>query len=248
MTQLDPQSNGTDAAEATVAVPVPRGPVPDLGFFAGAPQPRDTGSFGGPAPAQLGGPALGYVPAGPVPAAPAGLGPIAALRSTAAGRWVFRLGAGLAISVVLGIFGIGRFALLDLFHDDLAVPSTLGGLSPSAAGDSATATLEAKLASVETSNGVDLEVQVYGEGTSSIVFIGATGEGSLSDDEMASTLNSGTSTTTAATVGDNVCVAHNGGAGYMCVRIEDGLMVSVLTVGRNVEDTSALTDEAWDVQ
>ena len=48
------QQDQHDAADATDAVPAPRGPVPDLGFFAGTPQPHGTGAFGGPAPASTG--------------------------------------------------------------------------------------------------------------------------------------------------------------------------------------------------
>jgi len=265
-----------DAADATDAVPAPRGPVPDLGFFAGTPQPHGTGGFGGPAPAstgpfggpapsQFGGPATSQFggPAtsqfgGPVPAFPGPLGPppgsmaaaprgpIATLRSTAAGRVAFRIGVGVAVSVVLGVLGIGRFAGLGLFGGPgITTPATLGGAAPST-GTGARSVVEAKTAAAAAYDG-EMVVEVYGDDTSPIVFIGAEGDGAPADAEIASVINAAGGSG-ARTVDESVCAAYGGGVGQLCARIGDGRVIIVATVARSAEETAAMTDEAWDAQ
>ena len=299
MTEQD-RAHGTapPAEPAGPPTPVPpQRPVPDLGFFAGAPQPRE-GGFGGPAPAtggqfgtfgaaaappsQFGGAAtptaggqfgtFGAAPApagqfgqfgapaspfgapaapvllGPPPGArPGPQGPLATLRATPGGRWALRVGAGLAVAAVLGMLGIGRFAFLDLFGKDVAAPSSLGGLAP-AADQSQVAQLDQQISAYGDPLGLDFEVAVYGDATAPIFFVGATyDEGTPNSEEVAEVLGASGGVNTRL-VGENACTQLERGLVVMCARVDDGVMVAVLTANRSMEDTAAITDEAWDAQ
>jgi hypothetical protein len=244
-------------------VPAPRqGPIPDLGFFAGAPQPRDSGGFGTPASAPFGtpaspfstpaspfgGPVAPLPTAGPLPGAgrPALLGPLEQLRSTAAGRWALRTAAGLAVSLVLGLAGIGRLAGLDLFGRDITVPASLGGQSPVA--DSAYPAEMERQMEQQVGDSAEVDVEAYGAGTSTIVFIGAAYDEATPDTTEVATLLGSSGGANTRTVGDAICTEMHGGASVLCAHLEDGLMVAIVTGGRTVEDTALITAEAWDAQ
>ena len=264
MTEQDQQDAAHAPGTSGAALPAPRGPVPDLGFFAGAPQPHGNGGLGGPAATPFGSPAATPFggpaatpfgspapavpgPQGPPPGNPvAAQGPIATLRSTAGGRFVFRIGVGLAVSLVLGVLGVGRFAGLGLFGSPgITTPATLGGEAPSSS-SAARSVVEAKTAAAAAYGG-ELVVEVYGGDSAPIVFVGATGDGVLEDADVTTAVTA-VGGAGAHRVNDSVCAAYGGGVGQLCARVGEGRLVMVASVARSAEETAALTDEAWAAQ
>ena len=266
-------------ADPVAPVPPPR-PVPDLGFFAGAPQPRGGGAvFGGPAPGgqlgsfgataappspfgrapaptlgrpfgqpatSFGAPATPLLPAPPPAARPGPHGPLATLRATPGGRWALRVTVGLAVAAVLGMLGVGRFAFLDLFDKEVSAPSSLAGLPRV---EQATVDLlDQQVSAYGDAIGVDLEVAAYGDALAPVLFLGATYDDETPEPaEVAGVLGAGGGSNTQL-LGENTCTEIEGGAVVMCLRVDDGAMIAIVSPARPMQDVSAITDEAWGAQ
>jgi hypothetical protein len=278
VTEHDRQDR-TDAAEASDAtVPAPRGPVPDLGFFAGAPLPRDAGSFGGPpsqfggpAPSQLGGPAPSQL-GGPAPsqfggpqAAPFGTpvatpfgAPAPALPGPAgqpgdSSTWKL-LAAGVVVAVLLvAVFG-GRFAWKQ-FAADPVLPDTLGGM-PRIAGAEADAELAGMQQDVagDLASGGSAKLALYtdGQGFGYVLVAvrgGSSRPGSGSDaDALASWSKSEQGGTTCYS---KAAQAAEGVGVTMCLQGFWRRAVAVVGMGVTPPDpalVAQVTEEAWDAQ
>ena len=248
-----PASGGQFGAFGAAAAPPSQfGGAPpaggQFGQFGGAPAAGGQfGQFGGAPASPFGAPAV-PVPLGPAPGArPGPQGPLATLRATPGGRWALRVGAGLAVAAVLGLLGVGRFAFLDLFDKDVTTPSSLGGLSPSA-DQAALDQLDQQLSSYGSPFGIEFEIAAYGDSVTPVVFVGATYDDETpAPEELAGALGAGGGANTRA-VGSSTCTELERGLVAMCARLDDGVMVAIVTANRSVEDAAALTDEAWDAQ
>lgn len=180
MTEHDQQ-----AADRTDEVPVPRGPVPDLGFFAGSPPPRDGGGPFGGAPSQFGGAPsqfggapsqFGTAPApfgspGPAFPAPPAPPPVGAPRAGGASSTVKLVVGGVAVVLLLvAVFG-GRFAWQQFVADPVA-PDTLMGMPRIAGASDALLRGAQDGLTSELSSGSAVEVALYtnGQGSGYMLF------------------------------------------------------------------------------
>ena len=263
MTEQDQQHAPAGDAVAPGAVPPPRGPIPDLGFFAGAPQPGagtfgGSSQFGGPPapPSQFGGPptpapfSTAPAPFGSPPApfgtAPAPLPPP---RAAAGGSWsgtrlVRRIGVPLAILVVLGAFGVGRFSgIAGFFAGDMTVPETMHGL-PQSTDPDAVSFMDQLESELEDRNSGDAVVAIYGAVTPNDPWLFFAGQRTRVDIDRE--LADGGVSSTTREIGDNTCGTAQDGLS-VCVRTSSSTSV---VVGGNVpvEQVSAALDEAWDAQ
>jgi hypothetical protein len=264
VTEQDRQ-HAAPSAEPAAAVPPPR-PVPDLGFFAGAPQPRDGGfgaappatgdqfgQFGGAAPptSHFGGPASPFgapapvFPGAPAPAPGAGTGTGSATKLVVAGVGV--------VLLLVAVFG-GRFAWQQ-FVADPVLPDTLGGM-PRFAGAEADADLSGMQHGVtdELASGGTAQVGLYTDGQGSGYVLVAVRGGSASTDPdsdpdvLATWTRSEQSGTTCYT---KPAQAAEGVGVTMCVQGLWRRAVLVMGMGLTPPDPAVVaqvTEEAWGAQ
>lgn len=267
MTEKDQPATGRTGAED---LPAPRGPVPDLGFFAGPPPPRDPGAFGGAppqfggsapsqfggAPSQFGAPAASQFggtvgtlpPPGPAALAPArGIGP----------TWKIAA-AGAALVLLVGIFFGGRFGWQQ-FMADPVTPDTLMGM-PRVTDASADQLLQGAQDGLadELSSGSAAKVALYsdGQGVGYILFAvrggsrpGSGGSSpSSGDDPFAGWTESEEDGTRCYSQPAQVAA----GLGVtMCIHGFWRRAVFVMGMGLTPPDPAVVaraTDEAWDAQ
>jgi hypothetical protein len=237
------------------AVPPPRPPVPDFGFFAGAPSTVAGSGFvgvaqpgGTPAPSPFGTPqAVPFgAPPPPPPAGPFGASPpspvavVTAPSGWPASKIAKRIGIPVAVVLVLGIFGTGVLGgLAGLLAGDLKLPPTLQGLplSSEPAAVNAASELEADL---ERRNSGDAVAGGYGDMTSMLFLVGQRTRVSM-EREMA---DANVSSTTV--VGDNTCGTGTDGLS-ICARTSRS--TTIIVIGSwPLSQLSAAVDEAWDAQ
>ncbi len=172
------------------AVTPPRPPVPDLGFFAGAPTPRPMGSpafgsgpgtqpaqfgtpqaapFGTPAASQFGqpGPAPFGSPASSFGSAPAPVGSASGPGPFSGGAgWKLALAGG-AVVVLVALVLVGRFGWQQFFADPVA-PDTLMGMPKVGGADSdAMAAQMAEGFGEELGSGSKTAIALYSDGQGS---------------------------------------------------------------------------------
>jgi len=238
------------------AVPPPRPPAPDLGFFAGAPS-TVVGSAGLVGGAQLGGPPapspFGTPQAGPLdappPTGPAGpfgapIPPPPAVVTTPSGwpasKIAKRIGIPVAVVLVMGIFGMGVLGgLAGLLAGDLKLPPTLQGLPLSSEPGAVNAASELE-ADLERRNSGDAVAGGYGDMTSMLFLVGqrthASTEREMADANVSST----------TVVGDNTCGTSTDGLS-VCLRTSRS--TTIIVIGSlPLSQVSAAVDEAWDAQ
>ena len=242
-----------DLAVPGASAPPPRPPVPDLGFFAGAPAAGGSAGFGGGS--QLGGgstfgsgpqPGAAPAPFGPPVAGPFGAPPPPppAGRSAAPTGWtpaqvVRRVGIPMVGLVVLGLFGLGGFGFLAGFlAGDLELPSTLQGL-PASSDPTIAQTAQRLETELEQRNSGDAVVGAYGAAPT-ILFVAGQRTRVHVDRELADARVSG-----ATKIGDNTC----GTSSTLSVCLRTSGSTSIIVLGTlPVTQVSAALDDVWDEQ
>ena len=92
-------------------------------------------------------------------------------------RWVWRVVGPLVVLVVLGLFGVGKLGFLDVFHQPLEAPETLGGLPVAAQDGTVRTSLAGMLATIRSqadSAQEDVVLEVYSDEVSRAVMLLAT--------------------------------------------------------------------------
>jgi hypothetical protein len=249
VTEQHQQRAGTPDGDAAAAVPPQRGPVPDLGFFTGTPQPREGAQLGGapatsrlwPPPSQFGGPFGAPPPPGQaVPAPPAARSG----GSSGAARIARRIAVPVVVLLVLGLFGIGRFSgLAGFFAGDMTVPESLRGL-PRSSEELAVSMEEQIESGLEDRNSGDAVVGFYGGLTQDAPMLYFAGQRTRVDidRELADAGTVGA----VQTFGDNTCATALDG---MSVCVQTSASTTVVVGGTlPVEEVAAAADEAWSAQ
>ncbi|GAB2695163.1 hypothetical protein [Thalassiella azotivora] len=175
--------------------------------------------FGGTPVNQFGTP-LGV---GPAVGAPLGGPPPSPARRNVP-AWVWRVLGTLAVALVLGAFGVGRFA--GLFEGDLEAPPTLDGLPryEDAATTAAFAALGAQLSEEVGVDPQDQVMAVYTDQVSRALVLVAARADLDTADLRAQAADAGEVTS----VGDAVCAVSVQQATTTCLLSRDGLMVAVI--------------------
>jgi len=261
-------------AEPAAPVPPPAArPVPDLGFFAGAPQPRDGGgfgaSFGGATPAppsqfgqfgasaptgRLDDPGSPFgAPAPAFPGPPGPPGPPPGARGGTGSTTKLVVGGVAVLLLLVAVLG-GRFAWQQ-FVADPVLPETLGGM-PRLAGAEADAELSGMQQGVtdELASGGTAKVGLYTDGQGTGYVLVAVRGGSASTDPgsepdilatWTKTEQDGTTCyTTPAQAAEGVGVT-------MCVQGFWRRAVLVMGMAVSPPDPAVVaqvTEEAWDAQ
>ena len=262
-----------DAADAPDAVPAPRGPVPDLGFFAGAPQAPGTSAIGGPAPAStgpFGAPApsqFGSSPSAPsqfggfasapgqfggAPTVPPPFGPPPGAGG-GNGSTIKLVVAGVAIVLLLVAVLGGRFAWSQ-FMAEPVTPATLMGM-PRVGDASVDRLIEDAQDQVadELSSGSAVRVALYGDGSGTGYMLFAARGGSRPGDGSGDDPFAGW---TESRHGDVTCFSPPAQTGpalgaTLCLRTFWRRAVFVMGMGGTAPDPTVVaqaTDEAWDAQ
>ena len=245
-----PEQTHDMAVPGTSAPP----PVPDLGFFAGAPaaggsavfgggsQFGDTATFGsGPQPgaaaAPFGAPVAGAFGA-PPPPPPAD--PSSAPTAWTPARVARRVGIPLVGLVVLGLFGFGGFGFLAGFlAGDLELPSTLQGL-PASSDPTVTQSAQQLETDLEQRNSGDAVVGAYGAAPT-ILFVAGQRTRVDVTRELADSQVFG-----ASKVGDNTCGTSTN---QLSVCLRTSASTSIIVIGTlPVFQLSAAVDEVWEAQ
>lgn len=229
-------------AGSVPAAPSPFG-APPAGPPFGTPAPASP--FGtapvGAAAAPFGSP-FGALPAAAAPVS-SGTGILGSLRSTPGGRLVLRIGIGLAVSVVLGVFGVGRFA--GLFAGGPTAPETLGGMSRSSDPE-LQRSLDDVRSRMEAEDGGKYALAVYGDVSAGAILV--VGRGHVTDSSAGEVQSALTSFGAGgiAPVGSSWCGTTPNGVSA-CVRADEHQVVLVAGT-RAPADLTPLVDEAWDDQ
>lgn len=223
--------------------------LPQYDFYAtptGAPSPAPAASATPSAPAygtavnQFGTP-LG-VPGASLPAAATAAAPVRSSGGVRVPGWLWRWALGLAVAAVLGLFGVGRLGFLDVFHQPLEAPATLGGLSVEPAGSALRASLAPLTDAVDRSAQDDrVVVEVYSDGVSRAAVLIAGRDAGEIEDGVAGMRDAGGEI---VQVGTASCGVHAANGVAMCVGESDGVAAVVMHTGTDPAAPAALLTEA----
>ena len=223
--------------------PSPGGPVATPAGSGAPPQPplaapatSTVNQFGSPVAAGTWTPVRSGASVPPIPPAPAST---TALDSVP--RWVWRITIPLAIALVLGVFGVGRFT--GVFQGDLELPATLGG-APLSTDPRISSSADAFGEGLEDDFGDAEKVfGVYSDGATGTL-LAAVREGT---DVRADIAASGADIGSPVEVGDATCVVYTGQNATACGRSEGDLTAIVAAFAQpDVNVTAALLGEAWE--
>lgn len=229
MTQSPPQYDFY--ATPTSAAPAPSGggtapSVPTLGAGAGA-----VNQFGTP---------LG-VPGASLPARAGSAVPAARGSGVRLPGWVWRLGLGLGVAVVLGLFGIGKMGFLDVFGGPLEAPTTLGGMGAVAETSPLRTALAPLTAQMQGEVGDDAVIELYTDEVSQVaVLVAARGEEDV-ESGIAAMAAAGF---TVADVDGSRCATSVTEGTSLCMAAEDGVTAVVLLSGTDPAAAAVLLSEA----
>ena len=156
--------------------------------------------------------------------------------------WAWRWIAGLAVAVVLGLFGVGRFAGIGaLFASDLELPATLGGMAQDSTSDEAVM-MSGILEDVSTSSDGAVAA-LYSDGYTSTMVVATPEEASEAD--VQHTL-SHRIFSPAQRFGETTCATLTDAPVSTCMRSGNGHTVVVSHASSDFAETIALLNEAWD--
>jgi hypothetical protein len=217
------------------ATPVATAPTPSaVGTAPSAP------AFGAGGPVNQFGTPLG-VPGATLPARAGAAVPAARGSGVRLPGWVWRLGLGLAVAVVLGLFGIGRMGFLDVFHGPLEAPTTLGGMGVVTETSPVRTALAPLTAQMQGQVGDDAVIEVYTDGVSRVaLLVAARGEEDV-DDGVTAMAAAGYALTD---VGGSRCATSTAEGTSMCMVAQDGVTAVVLLSGTDPAAAAALVSEA----
>lgn len=169
--------------------------------------------------------------------------PVAAVRGTGfrLPGWVWRLGLGLAVAAVLGLFGIGRMGFLDVFHGPLEAPATLGGMGAVAETSPLRTALAPLTAQMQGQVGEDAVIELYTDEVSKVaVLVAARGDEDV-ETGIAAMAAAGF---TVADVAGSRCATSAAEGTSLCMASEDGVTAVVLLSSTDPAPAAALLSEA----